>query len=94
MNDIKMTEHFHRLYNKKRKGPQSVLDQVQNGIRALRNAEDPERVGELKKGRMAGTYGYKVNWDSRILYQVERSKQGCTVVLLRVCSHKSVYGRD
>ena len=92
MNDVVKTDKFTELYDrKKRKNNANLMVQINDGILALRHANDPARIGEPKNGRLKGTYGYRVNQSSRILYQVEWNKEGCTVRLLRVCNHKNVY---
>lgn len=95
VNNIIRTKKFNHLYDrKKKKSPDSLIALIKEGIKDLRYAEDPVRIGELKRGKLDGTYGYRVNQSSRILYQVQWNKAECTVILLRVCNHKNVYGTD
>jgi Txe/YoeB family toxin of Txe-Axe toxin-antitoxin module len=60
----------------------------------LRASESPESLGEYKKGKLAGSLAYRINKETRILYEVERENGLCKITLLRVCNHKQVYGRD
>lgn len=95
VNDVIRTEKFVQLFNKKKKkSPEDLVTKIKEGISTLRHAEDPARLGKLKRGKHAGAYGYEVSRSSRILYQVQRTDAGCTVILLRVCNHKQVYGKD
>lgn len=70
------------------------MRKVDRAILELRKSERPERLGNPKRGRLAGLLGYEVDDGNRILYEVDRYEEGVVVTLHRVCSHKEVYGKD
>ena len=63
---------------------------VDDAMRDLQGSENPALLGRYKQGMLVFSYDvdrkhriiYNVNWDSSV------------IELLRVCDHKSVYGRD
>lgn len=94
-NDIIATNTFKKLLKRKsRKAPKPLLDKIDDALLSLRKHPAPEFLGDPKKGPLAGLLGYKLDRENRILYDVTRSGEKCTIRLLRVCSHKEVYGYD
>jgi len=94
-NEIVFTSEFGRLYKtKKEKSPKTLIEKIENGLIELRHADEPERLGTLKKGKLSSYYSYDISRGHRILYRVERRGGNVVVYLHRVCDHKNVYGRD
>lgn len=91
---IQITNQFTRLYKDKSKGPSYLVDRIDDLIIQLKLSDDPKSLGEMKKGYLDGLYSIRINKDSRILYKVVEKDGIRTVELLRVCSHKNVYGKD
>ncbi|MBS7626714.1 type II toxin-antitoxin system mRNA interferase toxin, RelE/StbE family [Candidatus Bathyarchaeota archaeon] len=67
----------------------TLIERVDEATRTLTEAENPLRLGEPKKGRLRGAYGYPISRACRILYTLDWDEQ--TIHLLRVCAHKQVY---
>ena len=63
---------------------------VSEAIGVLTASVDPAVLGKYKKH--AGAFAYKIGRSDRPLYRPDRPRN--EMVLLRVCDHKSVYGRD
>lgn len=63
---------------------------VDNALRELVQTTNPAELGEFKNS--IRVFAYVVNKSDRILFDVDYPNN--TIVLLRVCDHKSVYGRD
>ncbi len=63
---------------------------VDSALRELAKAENPADFGEFKSS--IKVFAYVVNKSDRILFDIDYPNS--TIVLLRVCDHKSVYGRD
>lgn len=94
-NYVVATSQFKRLYKRKlRKAPMELLNKINDALLSLRNHPAPESLGGLKRGPLAGLFAYELDRENRILYSVNRTRERSTVCLLRVCSHKEVYGRD
>jgi mRNA-degrading endonuclease RelE of RelBE toxin-antitoxin system len=66
-----------------------LAEKVDEAIKTLKEAENPFKLGEPKRGRLRGAYGYAVSRACRILYTANWTEQ--TIYLLRVCSHRHVY---
>ncbi|MBS7645911.1 type II toxin-antitoxin system mRNA interferase toxin, RelE/StbE family [Candidatus Bathyarchaeota archaeon] len=66
-----------------------LTGKVDEAIKSLVESENPLKLGEPKKGRLRGAYGYSVSRACRILYTVNWIEQ--TIHLLRVCTHKQVH---
>lgn len=96
-NVIVCTAQFDKLFKKKKRSetPQ-MIEKIRSEILRLRTSEDPKKLGEYKKGNLDDYLALKINRSTRLLYQVgERNCSGIvTVTLCRICSHKSVYGKD
>lgn len=63
---------------------------VSKAIDVLTASADPAILGKYKKH--AAAFAYEIGRSDRLLYRLDRSRN--EIVLLRVCDHKSVYGRD
>jgi len=63
---------------------------VDTALRDLALSEDPAKKGEYKPSLRI--WAYELNKSDRILYAVDYSQN--VIILLRVCDHKSVYGKD
>ena len=61
-------------------------------LKSLMGAEDPERLGDHKIGRLNGTYGIRLSKSVRLLYAVDCPAR--VIRLLDIGNHKEVYGRD
>lgn len=64
--------------------------QVDNAILELAYSEDPTKKGEYKAGLRV--FAYELGCGDRILYRINYQEN--TIILARVCDHKSVYGKD
>ena len=62
---------------------------VYKALEILKTSVDPAILGKYKKH--AGAFAYEIGRSDRLLYRLDRSSN--EIVLLRVCDHKSVYGR-
>lgn len=94
-NDVIATNTFSRLLKRKsRKAPKELLKKIDDALLSLRKHPAPESLGIPKKGPLAGLLAYELDRENRILYDVVRIGEKRTVLLLRVCSHKEVYGKD
>jgi addiction module RelE/StbE family toxin len=96
MNELAVTSKFQKLLKKKNKesSQRYVINKISTAIESLRNSENPEPLGEKKKGKLRECYAYELTKSSRLLYQVERREEKIRIVLLRVCSHKQTYDID
>jgi mRNA-degrading endonuclease RelE of RelBE toxin-antitoxin system len=63
---------------------------VDNAIRDLIISGDPANCGDYKKSMK--TYAYELSKGDRIIYDINYEAK--IIILLRVCDHKSVYGKD
>lgn len=79
----KFVKQYSRLGNERQK-------YVDNALRELVKSENPVELGEFKSS--IKVFAYVVNKSDRILFDVDYPND--TIVLLRVCDHKSVYGKD
>ena len=62
---------------------------VENALIDLENAENPAIKGDYKTNLRV--WAYPIG-DDRIIYTIDY--QNGIIILLRVCDHKSAYGRD
>ncbi len=62
---------------------------VSAAIDVLTASVDPTVLGKYKNH--AGAFAYEIGRSDRPLYRLDRPRN--EIVLLRVCDHKSVYGR-
>jgi len=94
-NEIQFTAHFRKLYNKKcQKESEHIIKKMNDGITGITHSLEPERLGEMKKGKLMGYYSYSINKRHRILYTVHRLENKAFVTLHRVCDHKQSYDKD
>jgi mRNA-degrading endonuclease RelE of RelBE toxin-antitoxin system len=63
---------------------------VDNAIRDLVVSVTPADCGDYKKSLK--TYAYELSKGDRIIYDINYETK--IITLLRVCDHKSAYGRD
>ena len=90
---VKWKVSIHRRFRKQYARLDPILrKRVEEAIKQLMESEDPERLGEYKRGRFLGCYAYDIGRRYRILYLVERETN--TIWLLRVGTHKQVYEKD
>ncbi len=82
-----ITKTFKRLFKNKSK---EMQERVKSKIAELDAVENPLQLGE-KKGDL-GFYATDLSRSDRIAYTVDfKDKE---IFLLKVCSHKQVYGKD
>lgn len=94
-NKLTFTTTFKRLYKKKSKAQGFIIDKVNNAIKELSETDRPDKLGVYKKGKLEGTLAYELGSSNRILYQIRAGQEGTReVILLKVCSHKDVYGKE
>jgi len=95
INKVEITKKFRSLYKKKlSSSPKYLVEKIDKALLDLRSSEVPESLGEFKKGKLADSLAYRINKETRILYEVERENGICKITFLRVCNHKQVYGKD
>lgn len=92
-NKLVYTTTFKHLYKKKLKAPKFITDKVNDAIRELSETDRPDSVGIYKKGNLKGVWAYELGNSNRLLYTINNSHGAKEVVLLKVCSHKDVYGK-
>ncbi len=63
---------------------------VDNAILDLAYSENPASKGDFKKNMRV--FAYELGRGDRVIYTIQYEDN--TIVLMRVCDHKSVYGRD
>jgi addiction module RelE/StbE family toxin len=78
---------FKRAYKKLDK---ITMEKANEIIKMLLESYNPLSLGSPKKGRLRGCYGIAVSSDCRILYTISWKEN--KLFLLRICSHKKVYG--
>jgi hypothetical protein len=83
--DIVRTDTFKSLYRSK---TEVLKKRIKNLIDDLAQADNPLWLGK-KKGAL-GFYAADVSRSDRLAYVLE----GKRLLLLKVCDHKEVYGRD
>jgi mRNA-degrading endonuclease RelE of RelBE toxin-antitoxin system len=82
-----ITKTFKRLFKNKSR---EMQERAKDKIIELSAVENPLQLGE-KKGNL-GFYAINLNHSDRIAYTVDfKAKE---IFLLKVCSHKQVYGKD
>ena len=86
---ISISNRFKKQY---RKLDPVLKERVAEAIKQLMESNEPEKLGEYKRGRFLGCYAYEIGRQYRILYLVERETN--TIWLLRVGTHKQVYEKD
>lgn len=63
---------------------------VDKGLADLTTSENPARIGDYKPSMRI--FSYRIGTSHRIIYSI-RYNDGI-IELLRVCDHKSAYGKD
>jgi len=86
---FKATSTFDNGYSSK-----SVEDQhrVDEALLVLSESSFPNRLGEIKNTPDGRVCVYDISRSSRLSYDVSFLTQ--TIQLIRVCDHKTVYGKD
>lgn len=65
---------------------------VDNALADLSRSDDPRRLGIPKPTPDGQVYVYEIGHKYRLSYRVDMKNR--TLELIRVCDHKTVYGRD
>ncbi len=79
----KFTKQYKKLHS-------DIQHEVDNAIENIASSTNPSILGTYKADMR--TFSYEIGRKHRIIYSI-RYKDGI-VDLLRVCDHKSVYGKD
>ncbi len=82
-----ITPNFKRLFKNK---DTEMQERTKKKIKELGSVENPLLLGE-KKGNL-GFYAVNLNRSNRVAYMVDF--KAAEIYLLKVCSHKQVYGKD
>jgi Txe/YoeB family toxin of Txe-Axe toxin-antitoxin module len=96
INNIVPTKKFAKLLKKKEKegSLRYLVEKIEDTIDLLKVSSNPAAIGESKEGEFKGTFSICLNDWSRILYTVNKTGENFEIILLRVCDHKQVYGKD
>lgn len=84
---IKIETRFKKQY--KNIGQQRQ-DLVNSAILEMRLSSNPADLGDYKQNKRV--FAYKLGKSDRIIYTIDYINN--TIILLRVCDHKSAYGND
>ena len=84
-----ITSTFDTGYASKDKKNQRRVD---NALRTLGSSKQPQRLGDLKDTPDGHILVYEIGRKYRLSYRVEYVSR--TIQLIRVCDHKTVYGKD
>ncbi|MFZ1076325.1 MAG: hypothetical protein WAN47_02715 [Nitrosotalea sp.] len=84
---IDQRPQFNRQYKLLGRERQKRID---SAILDLAYSENPSTKGDFKKNMRV--FAYELGRGDRIIYTIQYEDN--TIVLLRVCDHKSVYGKD
>ena len=79
---------FKKQYKKKEKTKQVAIKEK---LKELATSKNPLSLGEKKKN--LNFYALDLNYSDRIAYGIESSEPK-VIKLIKVCSHKTVYGKD
>lgn len=82
-----VTPNFKRLFKNK---STELQERTKKRIKELESVENPLLLGE-KKGNL-GFYATDISHSDRLAYVVDFNSS--EIYLLKVCSHKQVYGKD
>lgn len=63
---------------------------VNRAIQELTNSENPARLGKYKQNKRV--FAYNIGSRHRIIYNIDWGSD--SIEFLRVCDHKSAYGKD
>ena len=67
-----------------------MAKKVDSTLQSLAEAENPENLGVPKKASLKGYFAYELGRSCRIIYRPVYNQN--TIELLKVCSHREVYG--
>ena len=67
-----------------------IQQKVNEAIQELRYSQNPARLGKYKQNKRV--FAYDIGRKYRVIYNVNWNNN--TIEFLRVCDHKSVYGKD
>ena len=81
------SERFIRQYKKL---DSKIRQSVDDAITVLATSDSPSALGTYKSGMR--TFSYELGRKHRIIYFIQY--QAGAIELLRVCDHKSAYGKD
>ena len=80
-----------KVFDRQYKNLGSVRQQITDkAVLLLSESENPADLGEYKSNLRV--WSYELNKQDRIIYRVEYPEN--IIYFLRVCDHKSVYGKD
>ena len=80
-----------KVFDRQYKNLGSVRQQITDkAVLLLSESENPANLGEYKSSLRV--WSYELNKQDRIIYRIEYPDN--IIHLLRVCDHKSVYGKD
>jgi len=82
-----LSSRFKKGYKEKNIELRAKVDEA---IKLLANCKDPRDHGGRKYGTLDRCYGHDIDFSHRLLFAVDMMKK--ELYLLRVCSHKEVYG--
>ena len=63
---------------------------VDLAVKEITDSDDPAVMGRYKKSTRV--FAYEIGQSDRLIYRIEHGHH--RIVLMRVCDHKSVYGKD
>lgn len=84
---IRRESHFTKQYKLLGRERQKRVD---SALLDLTTAENPTQLGEYKPNLRI--FAYELGKGDRIIYTIDYQQN--TIILIRVCGHKSVYGKD
>lgn len=85
--NIELSPSFKKQYKKKEPRLRVKIDEA---LKALKDSINPLDLGK-KKGNLH-FYAYDLTYSDRLAYDINSKNN--TMRLLKVCSHKIVYGKD
>ena len=90
-----MSSTFKKLYRMKGKNySKHDIEKLDKFLVDLRNANEPEKLGEKKKGKLNGLRAHHLNNNDRALFSINRRGRQTEISLHKVCNHKQVYGNE
>ncbi|MHB1680148.1 MAG: type II toxin-antitoxin system RelE family toxin [bacterium] len=84
---IDWSNAFKKQYKKKNEFIRNKTDEI---LKKLAESVDPLSLGEKKKN--LDFYAIDITYSDRIAYSINSESK--TIRLVKVCSHKTVYGKD
>ncbi len=70
----------------------TVRNAADISVDSLPGSDDPALLGRYKQGMGGGVFAYDLGRKYRIICRVNWNRE--EIEFLRVCDHKSVYGKD